>query len=407
MNLNARPILSALLRNRTGALLVAMQIAIALAVLVNALYIVVQRIETINRPTGIDVDNIFVVQSAGFTQHYNEAAAIHEDLAYLRGLPGVRAATVINAIPLSNGGDGELLLTRPDEHSSESMNAFEVDEQAVDTLGVHLVAGRNFRHDEIGPAITKSDASRFVSEVIVTRALAEHLFPKQNPLGKQVYDYIGQPATIIGVIDPMIGSWPGNRHPDWIFFMPRLPFSENSGALRYMVRAAPGQREALMRLAEEHLTQANPNRVVHFVRTLNFFRDLTYLADRSMGIYLVTISAILIAVTALGIFALATFNVSTRTKQIGTRRAVGARRGDIVRYFLIENGLITTGGIVVGCLLALGIGYWLSMQYELPRLNLYYLVGGVLALWGIGQLAAWQPARRAAAVSPSVATRTV
>jgi putative ABC transport system permease protein len=61
----------------------------------------------------------------------------------------------------------------------------------------------------------------------------------------------------------------------------------------------------------------------------------------------------------------------------------------------------------MGCLLALAAGYWLSVHYALPRLNLYYLVGGVLALWGIGQLAAWQPAARAAAVPPSVATRTV
>jgi putative ABC transport system permease protein len=112
-------------------------------------------------------------------------------------------------------------------------------------------------------------------------------------------------------------------------------------------------------------------------------------------------------VTCFGIFALATFNVSTRTKQIGTRRAVGARRGDIIQYFLIENGLTTSAGILIGCALALGAGYWLSLEYALPRLNLYFLVGGVLALWGIGQLAAWQPARRAAAVPPSVATRTV
>jgi putative ABC transport system permease protein len=143
------------------------------------------------------------------------------------------------------------------------------------------------------------------------------------------------------------------------------------------------------------------------VRTLNYFRDLSYLGDRAMEIYLVTVTALLIAVTCLGIFALATFNVGTRTKQIGTRRAVGARRRDIISYFMIENGLITSAGVVFGCALALAAGYWLSLQYALPRLNLYYLVGGVLVLWAVGQLAAWQPARRASAVSPSVATRTV
>jgi putative ABC transport system permease protein len=143
------------------------------------------------------------------------------------------------------------------------------------------------------------------------------------------------------------------------------------------------------------------------VRPLTYFKNLSYLGDSAMEIFLLTVTALVIAVTSLGVFALATFNVSTRTKQIGTRRAVGARRRDVVRYFMVENALITGTGVLVGCGLALAAGYWLSVHYALPRLELYYLVGGVLALWGIGQLAARQPARRAAEVPPSVATRTV
>ncbi len=407
MSLNVRPILSALLRNRTGAVLVAMQIAIALAVLVNALYIVMQRIEKVGRPTGIDVPNIFVASSAGFTDRYHLVPSIEEDLAYLRGVPGVIASSTANAIPLSGGGSGQTLVTEPGKHSSDSMNYFEVNEQGLDALGLHLVAGRNFRHDEIEPPITKTDASRFVAQIIVSRALGERMFGQQSPLGKRVYDNIGQAATIIGVVDPVMGSWPMNEHPDWVFFAPRVASTLYGGAVNYLVRTQPGQRDTAMRLVEAHLTKINPNRVINFVRPLTYFKDLTDLGDRSMGIYLLTVTGLLIAVTCLGIFALATFNVATRTKQIGTRRAVGARRRDIVRYFLVENGLITSAGIIAGCLLALATGYWLSEQYALPRLNLYYLVGGVLALWGIGQFAAWQPARRAAAVSPSVATRTV
>jgi putative ABC transport system permease protein len=406
MTLNVRPILSALLRNRTGAVLVAMQVAIALAVLVNALYIVVQRGEKMRRPTGIDVDNVLVIASAGFTDRFQTVPSILEDLAYLRALPGVTGATASGAIPLSDGGDNEPLVTRPEAQRSENYNDLEIDEQGLDALGLHLVAGRNFRHDEIGPPLTKSDASRFVPEIIVSRALAEHLFPQQNPLGKRVYDSLNQTATIIGVVDPVMGSFPSHEHPDWVFFLPRLPYSFG-GSLKYLVHTQPGQRDALMRIAEAHLAKSNPDRVINWVRPLNYFRDLSYLGDRAMSIYLVTVTALLIAVTCLGIFALATFNVSTRTKQIGTRRAVGARRRDIIRYFMVENAMITSAGVVVGCALALGAGYWLSVQYALPRLNLYYLVGGVLALWAIGQLAAWQPARRAARVSPSVATRTV
>jgi putative ABC transport system permease protein len=406
MSLNIRPILSALLRNRTGAVLVAMQVAIALAVLVNALYIVVQRAEKMRRPTGIDVDNVLVIASSGFTERFQTVPSVQEDLAYLRGLPGVIAASATGAIPLSNGGDNEPLVTRPDAPRTDNYNALEIDEHGLDSLGVHLIAGRNFRHDEIGPPLTKRDASRFVPDIIVSRALAEHLFPQQDPLGKRVYDSLNQTATIIGVVDPLIGCFPSNDHPDWVFFMPRLPYSFG-GSLKYLVRTQPGQRDAIMRIAEAHLGKSNPERVIDWVRTLNYFRDLSYLGDRAMEIYLVTVTALLIAVTCLGIFALATFNVGTRTKQIGTRRAVGARRRDIIRYFMIENGLITSAGVICGCALALAAGYWLSLQYALPRLNLYYLVGGVLVLWAVGQLAAWQPARRASAVSPSVATRTV
>ena len=161
-----------------------------------------------------------------------------------------------------------------------------------------------------------------------------------------------------------------------------------------------------MRIAAEHLATSNPDRVIKSVRSVALYKKEVFLTERITAICLVIVTVLLLAIAALGIFGLATFNVSTRTKQIGTRRAVGARKRDIIRHFLVENGLVTSAGVVVGCVLALAVGYGLSRQYQLPRLDLYYLVGGVLVLWLIGQLAAWQPAHRASMVSPSVATRT-
>src|SRR5581483_9369455 len=99
-----RPIVSALLRNRTGALLVAIQISIALAVLVNAVYIVKQRIDKMSRPTGMDYQNIFVISSTGFARGFDYNASLREDLDYLRGIPGVISAIAINGVPLSGGG---------------------------------------------------------------------------------------------------------------------------------------------------------------------------------------------------------------------------------------------------------------------------------------------------------------
>lgn len=410
MNLNIRPIFSALLRNRTGALLVAMQIAIALAVLVNAVYIVKQRVDRVGRPTGMDVENIFVVSSSGFATGYDHRATLRDDLAYLRALPGVINAVATTSAPLSGGGNGSYLRPRPDFAGAAFTspvgdgNYFEIDEHGIETLGVRLIAGRNFRPDEIEPAPLSIQDRSFPPSIIITQAYAQYLFPGENALGKTVYDYLSRPAKIIGIIEHMHGSWPTLDHPDRIYFMPSMAYGPRA---TYLVRTEPGQLHRVMAQAEQHMGMSNPNRVINYVRPLSSFKADTYMADRNMATFLVAVTALLLAIASLGIFGLATFNVNTRTKQIGTRRAVGARRRDIVAYFMVENWLVTTGGVIVGCILALGVGYWLSRQFEMPRLDLYYLVGGVLALWVIGLLAAWQPARRAATVSPAVATRTV
>jgi putative ABC transport system permease protein len=122
---------------------------------------------------------------------------------------------------------------------------------------------------------------------------------------------------------------------------------------------------------------------------------------------LVAVCIALLVVTALGIVGLASFWVQQRTKQIGVRRALGATRGQILRYFQTENFLLATLGIVIGMMLAYGINQLLMGKYELPRLPAVYLPIGAVVLWLLGQLAVFGPARRASAVPPAVATRTV
>jgi putative ABC transport system permease protein len=231
------------------------------------------------------------------------------------------------------------------------------------------------------------------------------MFPDDpNPVGKAFYDGLGKPITIVGLIEHMQGAWVSWDKLDHVLLFPRIDRGPDA---IYLVRTEPGRRDAVMREIEEKLGDSNPDRLLRWVRPMDWFTHRSYLDDRNMAIFLVSVTSALLAITALGIFGLATFNVSTRIRQIGTRRAVGARRMDIVRHFLVENWMVTTAGIVAGCGAALGIGYWISVKYEMPRLDLYYLVGGVLAIWLIGLAAALQPARRASAISPAVASRTV
>jgi putative ABC transport system permease protein len=143
------------------------------------------------------------------------------------------------------------------------------------------------------------------------------------------------------------------------------------------------------------------------VRPHQYYKERSYRADSRMVAFLSVLIGLMISVTALGIVGLASFHVNVRRKQIGTRRAVGARRVDIMRYFMLENWLLTTAGLVVGSVLAFAFGLWLSSAYSLPRLPPMYVAGGVVVLWILGQLAAFLPARRAAAIPPAIATRTV
>ena len=401
--MDIKPLLSSLRRSPTGAILVALQIALALAIVVNSMYIIVQRFEKMNRDPGIDVPNIFFVGFVPSGDRFQGEVTMREDLAVLRSLPGVQAATVVNAVPLSGGGSSTGLFTEPNEKGRRGdVNYFEVDEQGVETFGVKLVEGRNL--DAAVVRKPERNTSYSPPEILVTRDVAKEMFPDGSALGKTVYAGTSDPMRIVGIIDHMHGSWPGW---DKVGNVALFPVISDETYARYMVRAKPGQRDAMMKAADEALNKIDNGRVILNVRSQEYIVANSYADDRAMAVYLSVVIALLVGIAALGIFGLAAFNVSTRTKQIGTRRAVGARRTDILRYFLAENWLITSVGVAVGCVLALLLGYWLSTTFELPRLNLYYLLLGVVVLWTVSLLAALRPARRASMVSPAIATRTV
>ena len=150
-----------------------------------------------------------------------------------------------------------------------------------------------------------------------------------------------------------------------------------------------------------------PGRYLSSMESLATSADRQRLSARSSVVTLSIVAVFVLGVTMVGIVGLAAFTVATRTKQLGTRRAIGATKFQILRYFLVENWLITSIGALVGCALALAVGIKLSEIYAMPRLPLFYMVGGVVALWTIGQLSVFVPARRGAAISPATATRTV
>ncbi|MCW0386635.1 ABC transporter permease [Xanthomonas sacchari] len=406
--MSIHPILSSLRKHRVAAGLIVLEIAFSCAVVCNALFLIDQRLERMQRPSGAAEQELVQLRSRSVVSDGNSAAQTRADLDALRRIPGVREASIINQ-PLfgdSLGYSGVSL--RPDQERS-TLHAVQYfgDARLLDTLGLHLVAGRRFADDEFIDDAQLRDpvAKRIPPSVILSQSLAQRLFPGQNAVGRTIYVY-GE-HRVVGVVQRLVQPREGGNvghYEDTMLFPVNVPYDRGTYLLR--VRD-PAQREAVLRQAKATLSQHGPRRMVNGGKTLQQARADYYRDDQAMAWLLVGVCVLLLLVTALGIVGLTSFWVQQRTKQIGIRRALGATCTQILRHFQLENFLLASTGIVLGMLLAYAANLYLMSAYELPRLPLWYLPVGAVVLWLLGQLAVLPPARRAAAVPPAVATRSV
>lgn len=409
-----RALLSAMSRSKTGPFLVAAQVALTLAVLVNMAYIVQQRLADASRPSGMDFGNMFWVTTRPSSHDYNYAAAVKADLAYLNALPGVIAATTTNSLPESFSFMG--LPFSPDPHALErpgggvGARVYMGTDRFLDAFGLKLIAGRNFDPSAVRPpaADLASSVASWGAQMIITQALARKLFPHGGALGRTVWaGIINKPGVVVGIVDLMRSDPLPAQQDDWASQVVIVPMMAPGPSGTYVVRTQPGRRDAIMARVDREFADLQPGR---FIERMDAY-DVTAARARSgllsSAIILGVVALFVLLVTVVGIVGLASFNVATRTKQLGTRRAIGAQKIHILRYFLVENWITTTCGVVLGSLLAVGAGIELSIMFQMPRLPLYYLAGGVLVLWIVGLVAVLVPALRAASISPAIATRTV
>jgi putative ABC transport system permease protein len=282
-----------------------------------------------------------------------------------------------------------------------------VGEGTLDTLGLRLVAGRDFLAEEYHSRERlegMEDVTGLRSAVILSQPAADRLFPEGEALGKTIY-MANIPLTIVGVVETLLRpNLMDNNRTYSVIFPIRMNF--NNGG-RYAIRVSdPARRAEVLEQALAALDKNDPNRLIWRKRSFEESRAAYFANDRDMIGLLLLVCSLLLFVTALGIIGLTSFWVGQRTRQIGIRRALGATRGQILRYFQIENLLIASLGIVLGMVLAFGLNQLLMANYALPRLPWVYLPIGALALWMLGQIAVLGPARRAASVPPATATRT-
>lgn len=407
-----KPILVALRRHKAGTLLIALQIALTLAIVCNALFIIHQRLANMSDDSGVDETSVFVIKNQWAVDRPTQEidAQVRADLLALRQLPGVRNAAPASGYPLQGGGWDNFITMTPEQVEPTTDSAvYTGDEHLLDTLGLRLIAGRNFHPDEV--VVMGTQQAIIPPVAIVSKALADRLFPDGSALGKSFYAMGATPSTIIGIVDPLHRQ--GTDQWNQVYAGQALIWpmrADDARGIFYIVRARPGQLAAAMREAPEALYAQSRMRMIDpkdGIQDYAEIRHRAYDSDRGMAILMGIISVVLLAITAAGIVGLTSFWVGQRRKQIGVRRALGATRGDILNYFLTENLLIGIGGVLVGALLAIGINLWMVTQFEMARLSLAYVVIGVVALLLLGQGAVLAPALRASHVSPVEATRSV
>ncbi len=407
-----RPILSTLRRHKLTAILLMLQVTFTCAIVCNVAFMIANRVQRISVPTGLVENQLSTINSKDIEKGENPQAQHAVDLAALRAIAGVQSAVGVSySLPL-NQNESSHGTCPSKEALDRAMKANSIEgsgcvEPAVydgtpgliKTLGLRLVSGRDFLPDEYvttgKPAVA-----------IITRALAQHLYPGKQALGQSMYD--GDSYTlIVGIVDKFLR--PNLRTPSVDYDSMILPQLPDSSSVLYILRSAPQDRQRVLKAAEATLVKVSPNRLINARRmqTYTQVRAEYFQRDTTMISLLIAAALGLLFVSALGISGLASFWVQQRTRSIGIRRAVGATRGDILRYFQSENFLIVSVGVVVGMAVAVLLNLLLMKHYELSRLPLFYLPIGALAMWVLGQLAVLSPAMRAARVAPVVATRTV
>ncbi|UPG96731.1 ABC transporter permease [Luteibacter aegosomatissinici] len=397
------PILSALRRHRITSTLLVLQIALTCAIVCNAVFLVSDRLHWMHTPSGIDEDRIAAIRLSVPGKGVDIHSRAETDLATLRALPGVEAASTINSLPFSGRSWTTGIRLDLSEKVPRADMAQYYGENAGQLLGAKLQEGRWIRPDEyawIDDVATKRVASPHV--LMLTEPAARRLFPGKSAVGQVIY--MGDEGyRVVGVVR-WLASAEGNRQTIGEAILTPFRMVPTYGA-GYVIRTAPGRAGEVLAAAAAALKKVDPRRVVTEKTTFAEIRSDFFASDRALAAMLTGACLVLLAITALGIVGLASFWVAQRRRQIGVRRALGATRGDVLRYFQTENFLLATMGIALGMVLAYAMNIMLMLHYEVPRLPWGYLPVAALTLWLLGQAAVLAPALRAAAVPPVEATR--
>ena len=386
-------------------MLVIIQVAITLTVLSGSLLMTTSTLKEWNLPSGIPHDNIISAVPQFYDLDVDVRQSVVDDLARIKALPGVINASPTTQLPFGAQGVQKVYLNATDEAQEYDTNIFTGDANLTDVLGLSLIEGRLFRENEIVTG-KRDELNATPPIVMVSEDMAKALFPDGDALGKTIWlDKGASPAEIIGIYSNfMNGEQLNYIGQSYRTVLQPLVTWQNRQVPDYLIRVEPGLAKGMLETIRNELYKTD-GRYVNRVEVLSRTQKRMYDGRGSHAITLLVISFILLLITAFGMAGLVSFLVTQRQKQIGTRRALGATKWDVVRYFMLENGILTTIGIVIGLILSIVFAFVLTEDSGVNILDMSYIFATAFFIILINQLAVYFPAKKAANVEPAIVTR--
>lgn len=401
---------SAFATNAYGIVMICLQSALACAIMALALGAMVDRLSKVGIESGIAERRLAIVKATDVDAPEARIMRRKEAVARISTQPGVEAAAVMSHVPLSpkdtsfgvcsdkDTFDAAVAAGSIERQGCAMPSAYAGSPAGLKALGIEIIDGRDFNAEDFdGPQPRTA---------IVTASFGRMLYGNRPIVGQLLQAGPENTLRIVGVVNDVIRPHPASLPSDHdVLFVPEWTADKTAFYLirsaddAGLVQATTEAARTIARASHRVIVDGSSDTSLGALRRTYFGRDYSLL--EILG---VTIAGLLVVTTA-GIVSLSWLWVLRRRRSIGIRRALGAKRGQIVRQFLIENACIVSVGAALGAAIAVGIGLWvpplaIPPEQRLPTISIAYIVT-VLA----GQVAAFVPALRAASIHPAIVTR--
>jgi putative ABC transport system permease protein len=398
-------------RRRLRSALVVSEVALSVVLLAGAGLLIrsfsrLTRVDPGFETGGTATARIQLVESR-YGEPGRRAALVDELLRRLAALPGVEAAGAATELPLSGQNNDTYFVIEGQAPAGPGgtldANMRRVSPGYFRALGVPLLRGRG---------LSERDRAGAPGAVVVNEPFAHSYFPDGEPLGRRLVIDLGQPfpAEIVGVVG-------GMRHhamesaapPEMYLAYAQAPASWLNLVVRGRGAGAgdhSGAEPAIAAEVRATLAAIDPEQPVGPFRPMETLVASSLAPSRFRTLLLGTFAAMALVLAAIGLHGVLAFLVSRRTREIGIRMALGARRADIVALVLEEGARLVLPGLALGLVGAVVLGRALSsLLFGVGPLDpaTFCLIPAVLAL--VAGVASYLPARRAARVDPAVALR--